>query len=106
MDGAAVTRFDEKPLTEGGLINGGFFVLSPKAIDYIEGDLTVWERAPMERLAAERQMMAFEHEGFWQAMDTLRDKLTLEDLWTSGAAPWKVWGGPICPSSPAPARSG
>ncbi|NIK86908.1 glucose-1-phosphate cytidylyltransferase [Rhizomicrobium palustre] len=87
-----VHRFEEKPVTEGGYINGGFFVLSPKVIDYIADDLTVWERDPMEKLVSERQMAAFEHGGFWQAMDTLRDKQHLESLWASGEAPWRVWG--------------
>jgi glucose-1-phosphate cytidylyltransferase len=87
----AVSRFEEKPASEGGFINGGFFVLSPKVTDYVEGDKTVWERAPMEQLAAEGQMMAFEHGGFWQAMDTLRDKQYLEDLWAMGKAPWRIW---------------
>jgi len=91
MDGNSVTRFEEKPLSEGGLINGGFFVLSPKVIDYIADDATLWEKDPMERLAAEGQMQAFEHTGFWQAMDTLRDKNHLEDLWATGKAPWRVW---------------
>lgn len=86
-----VQRFEEKPVSEGGLINGGFFVLSPKVIDYIPGDLTVWERDPMERLVKEGQMGAFEHTGFWQPMDTLRDKYHLEDLWANGKAPWAVW---------------
>ena len=91
MNGHSVTRFEEKPLSEGGLINGGFFVLSPKVIDYIPGDATLWEKEPMERLAAEGQMQAFEHTGFWQAMDTLRDKYHLEDLWAAGKAPWRTW---------------
>jgi glucose-1-phosphate cytidylyltransferase len=88
-----VQRFEEKPASESGLINGGYFVLSPKAIDYIENDLTIWERGPMERLVADRQMGAFEHQGFWQPMDTLRDKYHLEELWASGKAPWRVWPG-------------
>lgn len=86
-----VTQFIEKPRGDGGRVNGGFFVLSPKILDYIEGDQTIWERAPMERLAKEGQMVAFEHEGFWQSMDTLRDKIYLEELWASGKAPWKIW---------------
>lgn len=86
-----VERFIEKPLGDGGAINGGFFVLEPKAIDYIEGDSTIWERSPMERLAADGQMSAFIHKGFWQPMDTLRDKTYLEEYWKSGQAPWKVW---------------
>jgi glucose-1-phosphate cytidylyltransferase len=86
-----VIRFQEKPQGEGGWINGGFFVLSPKVIDYIEGDNTVWEREPLERLARENQLSAYLHRGFWQPMDTLRDKNYLEELWSSGKAPWKVW---------------
>ena len=89
--GAAVTAFIEKPRGDGGLINGGFFVLSPKAFDYIAGDDTVWERQPLEQLARERQLSAFVHDGFWQPMDTLRDKTLLESLWQSGNAPGKVW---------------
>jgi glucose-1-phosphate cytidylyltransferase len=91
MDGTRVDRFEEKPISEGGLINGGFFVLSPKVLDYIPGDSTLWEKEPMEALAAAGEMQAFEHDGFWQAMDTLRDKYLLEDLWGSNKAPWKVW---------------
>ncbi len=86
-----VERFTEKPAGEGGLINGGFFVLSPATINAIEGDDTSWETTALQRLAAERQLMAFEHHGFWQPMDALRDKALLEDLWRSGQAPWKVW---------------
>jgi glucose-1-phosphate cytidylyltransferase len=87
----AVSRFEEKPIGEGGFINGGFFVLSPKAIDYIAGDTVLWEKEPMETLAAEGQLGAFEHQGFWQPMDTLRDKNRLEELWATGNAPWQVW---------------
>jgi glucose-1-phosphate cytidylyltransferase len=86
-----VRSFQEKPQGDGGWINGGFFVLSPKVIDYIEDDSTVWEREPMEKLAADGQMSAYLHHGFWQPMDTLRDKTHLEELWASGSAPWKVW---------------
>ncbi len=86
-----VTGFQEKPQGDGGWINGGFFVLSPKVVDTIEGDATIWEREPMERLAKDRQMSAYFHKGFWQPMDTLRDKNHLEELWASGKAPWKVW---------------
>lgn len=86
-----VTAFQEKPQGDGAWINGGFFVLDPNVTDKIQDDLTIWERAPMERLAAEGQMMAFKHEGFWQPMDTLRDKQKLEELWDSGKAPWKIW---------------
>lgn len=86
-----VSRFQEKPDGDGTWINGGFFVLSPKVIDLIEGDQTIWERGPLERLAADGQLSAWPHRGFWQPMDTLRDKNLLEDLWTSGNAPWRVW---------------
>ena len=86
-----VVGFTEKPRGDGGLINGGFFVLSPKCIDLIEGDQTGWEGAPLARLAAEGQLMAFEHAGFWHPMDTLRDKNHLEELWQTSKAPWKVW---------------
>jgi len=89
--GNQVTGFAEKPRGDGGLINGGFFVLSPKVIDLIEGDQTSWEAEPMGKLAAMGEMMAFEHAGFWHAMDTLRDKNLLEDLWTSDKALWKTW---------------
>jgi len=91
LEGSRVTRFEEKPLGDGGLVNGGFFVLSPRVIDYIEGDDTHWEGEPLERLAREGHLSAFRHHGFWQPMDTLRDKTHLEGLWTSGKAPWKVW---------------
>jgi glucose-1-phosphate cytidylyltransferase len=90
-EGERVTGFQEKPLGDGGWINGGFFVLSPKVGNYIQGDATVWEREPMERLAAERQLGVYFHHGFWQPMDTLRDKVYLENLWNSGKAPWKIW---------------
>jgi glucose-1-phosphate cytidylyltransferase len=86
-----VTSFKEKPVGDGGKINGGFFVLSPKVIDLIAGDETIWERDPLETLAAQGQLAAYTHEGFWQPMDTLRDKLRLEELWASGHAPWKTW---------------
>jgi glucose-1-phosphate cytidylyltransferase len=86
-----ITSFQEKPDGDGGWISGGFFVLSPRIFDYIEGDQTVWEREPMERLAREGQLSAFLHRGFWHPMDTLRDKLNLDRLWESGEAPWKVW---------------
>lgn len=91
LDGHRIYSFQEKPQGDGGWINGGFFVLNPKVIDYIDGDLTVWEREPMERLAREGQMNAWFHRGFWQPMDTLRDKNYLEDLWKNSKAPWKVW---------------
>ena len=86
-----VASFKEKPKGDGGLINGGFFVLSPKVIDLIEGDHTIWERDPLEKLAESNQLKAYPHEGFWQPMDTLRDKIHLEELWATGKAPWKVW---------------
>lgn len=89
--GDQVVEFVEKPRGDGGVINGGFFVLSPKCIDLIEGDATPWEWAPMSELAAIGELMAFEHQGFWQPMDTLREKTLLEDLWASGKAPWKLW---------------
>jgi glucose-1-phosphate cytidylyltransferase len=91
LEGSRVARFEEKPVGDGGMINGGFFVLSPRVIDYIDGDHTHWEREPLERLAQEGQLSAFAHTGFWQPMDTLRDKTHLEELWNSGKAPWKVW---------------
>jgi glucose-1-phosphate cytidylyltransferase len=89
--GDQVTGFIEKPRGDGGLINGGFFVLSPKCIDLIDGDQTSWEAQPLTKLASDGEMMAFEHHGFWQPMDTLRDKTYLEQLWDSGRAPWKIW---------------
>jgi glucose-1-phosphate cytidylyltransferase len=89
--GDQVTGFIEKPRGDGGLINGGFFVLSPKCIDLIDGDETSWEAQPLTKLASDGEMMAFEHHGFWQPMDTLRDKTYLEQLWDSGRAPWKIW---------------
>ena len=85
-----IRAFEEKP-EGGGWINGGFFVLSPKVIDYIDGDETMWEHAPLKRLVKEGKLSAFTHKGFWQPMDTLRDKTRLEELWSSGKAPWKVW---------------
>ena len=89
--GRQVVKFAEKPRGDGGLINGGFFVLSPKCLDFIEGDKTSWEDAPLTSLATAGELMAFEHLGFWQPMDTLREKMLLEELWTSGSAPWKKW---------------
>lgn len=90
-DGAVVRGFVEKPRGEGGWINGGFFVLSPKVIAYIDADATSWEVEPMAKLAADDELRAFEHTGFWQPMDTLREKNLLEELWASGKAPWKCW---------------
>ena len=86
-----VRGFTEKPRGGDGFINGGFFVLSPRCLDLIDGDDTVWEDAPLDTLATKGQLMAFEHNGFWQPMDTLRDKRQLEALWSSGRAPWKIW---------------
>jgi glucose-1-phosphate cytidylyltransferase len=91
VEGGQVRSFVEKPRGDGGWINGGFFVLHPKAIDYIAEDATSWEREPLARLAADGELCAFEHRGFWQPMDTLREKNLLEKLWASGAAPWKAW---------------
>ncbi|MDD1765532.1 MAG: hypothetical protein LUO84_03665, partial [Methanomassiliicoccales archaeon] len=90
-DQVEVSTFLEKPKGEGGYVNGGFFVLEPKTFDYISGDSTIWEREPLEKLAAERQLLAYKHEDFWLSMDTLRDKNHLEDLWQRGDAPWRVW---------------
>ncbi|WP_022722445.1 glucose-1-phosphate cytidylyltransferase [Rhodopseudomonas sp. B29] len=91
LDGNAVSHFIEKPAGDGASINGGFFVLSPKVIDYIDGDETIWEREPMERLARDGQLSAYHHRGFWQAMDTLRDKNQLEAMWAGGNPPWRMW---------------
>jgi glucose-1-phosphate cytidylyltransferase len=91
LKGNKVNSFMEKPKGDGAMINGGFFVLSPKVIDYITDDQTLWEREPLERLAKEGDLAAFPHHGFWWPMDTLRDKMHLEELWDSGNAPWKVW---------------
>jgi glucose-1-phosphate cytidylyltransferase len=87
----AVRSFTEKPRGDGAWMNGGFFVLEPAVLDYIEGDDTLFEQQPLQRLAADGQLAAFRHGGFWQPMDTLRDKRALEELWTSGQAPWKIW---------------
>jgi glucose-1-phosphate cytidylyltransferase len=86
-----ISTFSEKPQGDGAWVNGGFFVLEPAAIDYINGDSTVWEREPLENLARDGRLAAFKHYGFWQPMDTLRDKYLLEELWKSGEAPWKIW---------------
>jgi glucose-1-phosphate cytidylyltransferase len=91
LDSDNVRGFTEKPRGDGGLINGGFFILSPKVIDLIDGDQTSWESTPLIELARQQQLRAFQHDGFWQPMDTLRDKNQLEELWSSGRAPWKVW---------------
>lgn len=91
MDGATVNGFIEKPKGDGGWINGGFFILSPRCLDYIDGDPSSWEGEPLTKVARDGQLKAFEHHGFWQPMDTLRDKNLLEELWLSGKAPWKCW---------------
>ena len=93
LDGARVRRFQEKPEGDGGWINGGFFVCSPAVLDYLplEADEVVWERGPLEGLARDGKLSAWRHHGFWQPMDTLRDKIQLEELWAGGAPPWKVW---------------
>ena len=91
IDGKKVVGFMEKPLGDGNMINGGYFVLSPKCLDLIENDTTVWEDKPIKELTNNGQLMAYVHKGFWQPMDTLREKIILDELWTSGNAPWKIW---------------
>lgn len=91
LDGPSVSSFREKPANEMGWINGGFFVLEPSVADYIDGDETIWERGPLERLAQDNELSAFRHTGFWRPMDSLRDKRELEEQWASGSAPWKMW---------------
>lgn len=91
MDGARVQRFVEKPRGDGGFINGGYFVLNRKVIDLIDGDETVWENKPLETLVARQQLMAFAHDGFWACLDTLKDATTLNNLWESNAAKWRIW---------------
>lgn len=91
-DGGQVVGFQEKPKGDGHWVNAGFFVLQPEIFGYLNDDSTVFERSPLESLAREKQLMTFKHEGFWQPMDTLRDKNLLEELWASGQAPWKIWG--------------
>ena len=91
MSHSLVTSFQEKPDGDGAWINGGFFVLNPSVIDLIEGDLTSWESKPLIKLAEGKKLQAYRHKGFWQAMDTLRDKIQLEELWNINKAPWKVW---------------
>jgi len=91
LQGKKIVDFEEKPHGDRGWINGGYFVLSPKVIERIAGDATSWELAPLKTLAADGELAAFKHDGFWQPMDTLRDKTLLEELWGTGRAPWKVW---------------
>ena len=91
IENNSVKSFKEKPKGDGAMINGGLFVLDPKVIDLVDGDESIWEQKPLQQLASENQLMAFEHSGFWQPMDTLRDKNYLEELWNQGCAPWKVW---------------
>ncbi|NJO45405.1 MAG: glucose-1-phosphate cytidylyltransferase [Oscillatoriales cyanobacterium RM2_1_1] len=91
LEGDQIKEFSEKPQTREGWINGAFFVLEPEVVEYIEGDDTQWEKAPLENLAKDGQLMAYKYSGFWQCMDTLRDKRRLESLWESGDAPWKIW---------------
>jgi glucose-1-phosphate cytidylyltransferase len=91
LDGDRIVEFTEKPQTSEGWINGAFFVLEPGVFDYVDGDAIQWEREPLERLAADGQLMAYRHESFWQCMDTIRDKKLLEKLWVEGMAPWKTW---------------
>ncbi|MDP9491640.1 MAG: glucose-1-phosphate cytidylyltransferase [Actinomycetota bacterium] len=87
----SVTGFREKPTGDGGWVNGGFFVVEPRVLDYIDGDQTMWEHEPLERIAGKGGLRAFKHDGFWHPMDTLHDKMVLEEYWASGSAPWKVW---------------
>ncbi|MDH3325833.1 MAG: glucose-1-phosphate cytidylyltransferase [Gammaproteobacteria bacterium] len=91
LENKKITTFAEKPQGDGSWINGGYFILSPKVIDYIEGPYTTWEKEPLEKLAKEGQLTAFQHDDFWQPMDTLRDKVLLENMWKTGNPPWKVW---------------
>ena len=91
LEDEKVSGFEEKPMGDGGYINGGFFVLSKEALNYVQSDQTVWEQEPMQQLTAQGHMSAYKHHGFWQPMDTLRDRKSLESLWASGQAPWKVW---------------
>lgn len=91
LEGSNVTSFQEKPEGDGSWINGGFFVLEPAVFDEIEGDSSIWERKPLESLASQHQLGIYKHQGFWRPMDTLRDKMELEDLWDSHTAPWKIW---------------
>jgi glucose-1-phosphate cytidylyltransferase len=91
IEGTSVTSFQEKPAGDGAWINGGFFVLDPSVLDLIVGDQSSWESTPLMQLAAQGELQAYQHQGFWQALDTLRDKTYLENLWTKGNPPWKVW---------------
>jgi glucose-1-phosphate cytidylyltransferase len=91
LSGKSVERFQEKPQGDGAFINGGFFVLNPSVLDLVDGDDCIWESAPLETLASKGELQAYVHRGFWQAMDTLRDKSYLEDLWAKGNPPWKKW---------------
>jgi glucose-1-phosphate cytidylyltransferase len=91
LEGKRVAHFAEKPQLSEGWINGAFFVLEPQVFDYIDGDDTSWEKGPLERLAREGELMAYRHDSFWQCMDTLREKVILEELWAAGNAPWKTW---------------
>src|SRR2546430_2627540 len=91
VSGNLVTSFEEKPHGDGGWINGGFFVVAPEVLAHIEGDATIWERGPMEALARHGKLAAYTHRGFWHAMDTLRDKNQLDEMWSTGKAPWKIW---------------
>ena len=91
IEGQHITRFEEKPLGDGTWVNGGFFVLEPSVLDYIDDDDTIWERSPLERLAREGELSAFKHRGFWQPMDTMRDRMRLEELWQAGDPPWRLW---------------
>ena len=91
FDGSRVSGFREKPVGDGGRINGGFFVADPSVLDLVDGPETAWEARPLEQLAGNGELMGYRHEGFWQPMDTLRDKMMLEDLWNTGVAPWKCW---------------
>lgn len=95
IQAGCVKSFEEKPKGDGAMVNGGFFVLSPRVLDYIDGDMTTWEQEPLIKLASEDNLMAFEHNGFWQPMDTLRDKHYLENLWAQKRAPWKMWGNDV-----------
>ena len=105
FDGQRIGNFNEKPDTAQGWINGGYFVLNTRAIDYIDGDETIWEREPVERLAADGQLMGYQHYGFWSCMDTLKEKRMLEAMWEAGNAPWRIWdrgAEPATPRQPAP----